>query len=163
MLYEKQGELACPLAYATSILSGKWKPYIIWHLAEKGRPVRYAELKRQIPHSISDKVFSQQLKDLVRGGIITRTAHAAEENENVLQVEYSLTEAGSRLCIILYLLRDWGSAYGNFDSSDALLAHTKARDIGGKKRLYSYCRPEEICDGADVVIWMRAQNPVALA
>ena len=157
MLYEKNGGLACPLAFSVSTFSGKWKPYIIWHLSDQGHPVRYSELKRMLPFNVSHKVLAQQLKELASDGIIARHAKTADYNDNVLQVEYSLTPAGKSLCNILYLLRDWGSLYGNFDCTRDVLANSKCHTLGNK-RLYSVDDAANIGDGSELIVWMRAQN-----
>lgn len=157
MLYEKDDTLSCPLNWAMSVIHGKWKPYIIWYLSDNDRPARYSELKRMIPFDISHKVFSQQLKELVRDGVVSRTATIADDHESLLQVEYRLTPQGKSLGAILYLLRDWGSLFGSFDDPAGVLANGKGRQIRNK-RIYYAGDAGEAKDGSDFIVWIRARN-----
>lgn len=96
---------SCSLNFACSAISGKWKPYIIWYLYDAPNGVcRYGELKRRVPYNISHKMFTQQLQELERDHIISRT----EYDEKPLRVEYSLTEEGKLLAPVILYLRDWG-------------------------------------------------------
>ena len=52
----------CPVEATLSLVGGKYKPLILWHLAK--RPLHYMELQRQIPQA-TPKMLSQQLRDLV--------------------------------------------------------------------------------------------------
>lgn len=162
MLYEKDGSLSCPLNWAMSVINGKWKPYIIWYLGDKGQPARYSELKRTIPFDISHKVFSQQLKELVRDGIVSRLASIAEDRDNTLQVEYTLTPQGTILCSILYLLRDWGSLFGHFDDPVDVFASGKGQQISNM-RVYSMGSHETAKDdGDDFIIWVHSKKPASV-
>ena len=131
MLEEKGNLLSCPLAYAVSVFGGKWKPFIIWYLSiAQGGACRYGALKASIPYEISHKVMTQQLKELEADGIINRVVF----NEVPPHVEYSLTAKGLSLARIIYLLRDWGVAYGDFDKRS--LGRTKGT-INGRIIEYS--------------------------
>ena len=61
--------LTCGLDAALFVLGGKWKPLILFHLADGTR--RYGELRRAVGN-VSDKVLIQQLKELRADGIIDR-------------------------------------------------------------------------------------------
>ena len=78
-----------------SIISGKWKPPIICELDEGAR--RYNELHEQLnqhnAHPISQKVLTEQLRQLEEDLIVTRTSY----NTVPPKVVYSLTPYGSRL------------------------------------------------------------------
>ncbi|WP_129642290.1 winged helix-turn-helix transcriptional regulator [Peristeroidobacter agariperforans] len=97
---------ACGLTAALNVISGKWKPTIIWHL--HAQPLRFGELRRRLP-GISEKILSEQLKELQLSGIVRRE----EFDEARLRVEYSLTPPGALLNRAVHALAEWGSAYGN--------------------------------------------------
>lgn len=102
----------CPLMHSLSVLSGKWKPSIIWYLSVLfNGSCRYGELKRSFPYNVSHKVFTDQLRELAADGILERE----EFDEMPPRVEYTLTAKGRSLAQILYLLRDWGVLYGDYD------------------------------------------------
>src|SRR5215216_1444252 len=63
----------CPLTAALAAIGGKWKMIIIYWLAEE--PSHFAALRRKMP-SISQKVLTQQLRELEADAIVDR--HAAE-------------------------------------------------------------------------------------
>ena len=58
---------------AFRMLEGRWKMVIIFHLFDRGK-LRFSELERAIP-GVSQKMLIQQLRDLERNGIVTRTVH----------------------------------------------------------------------------------------
>ena len=51
-------EFNCPVDATISLIGGKYKAVILWHL--KGRVLRYSELHRLIPKA-TDKMLAQQL------------------------------------------------------------------------------------------------------
>ena len=104
-LFSADEQQACGLTAALNVISGKWKPTIIWQL--HARPLRFGELRRRIP-GISEKILSEQLKELQLSGIV----HREEFDERGLRVEYSLTPPGSLLNRAVHTLAEWGSAYG---------------------------------------------------
>jgi DNA-binding HxlR family transcriptional regulator len=67
---------------------------------------RFGELHRSL-NGISEKVLSQELRELERHGIIARKAYA----EVPLKVEYSVTPLGRRLASIVDSMHEWGTAY----------------------------------------------------
>ncbi len=60
----------CPVQATVNVLSGKWKVQILWHLSFGSR--RFAELRKRLP-KISEKVLSDQLRQLVADGVLTRS------------------------------------------------------------------------------------------
>ena len=124
MLEDKNDLNSCPLSYTFSVIGGKWKPFIIWYLF-KALPntCRFGELKREIPWDISQKMFSQQLRELETAGIISRT----EYDERPPRVEYTLTEAGKLLAPGVVFLRDWGAVYGENFTHSTLVDRTIGR------------------------------------
>src|SRR5215471_14756326 len=77
----------CPLTAAMAAIGGKWKLIIVYWLAES--PRHFAALRQAIP-GISQKVLTQQLRELAADGIVLRTPRGAVP----APVEYSLTEYG---------------------------------------------------------------------
>ncbi|MBD0334481.1 MAG: helix-turn-helix transcriptional regulator [Cyanobacteria bacterium Co-bin13] len=86
------------------VLGGKWKILILWHLKEETR--RFSELKRLIPE-ITEKMLTQQLRELVNDGIVSRQAYS----ELPPKVEYSFTDYGKTLVPVLQALCRWGEAH----------------------------------------------------
>ena len=92
----------CPVKYALSVLSGKWKLYIIYVLANEGM-VRFNELQRKVG-GISAIMLSKNLQELERDGIVIRK----QFEEIPPHVEYSLSELGMSLAPALNSLGEWG-------------------------------------------------------
>lgn len=91
----------CPLQFAMGLLNGKWKIVIIWYIKEEIN--RFSLLKKHIP-SITDKMLSQQLRELENDGLITRTIF----QEIPPRVEYHLTDACESLLPALKKIYEWG-------------------------------------------------------
>lgn len=86
---------------AFGMLEGRWKILILFHLFD-GTVMRFSELERAIP-DVSQKMLTQQLRQLESDGIVTRIVHA----EVPPRVEYHLTEWGEALCPALDALLAW--------------------------------------------------------
>lgn len=84
-----------------SVIGGKWKIQIIYHLGQK-HTLRYGELKRLLPE-VSHKVLSAQLKDLEKSRLIQRIEYL----EIPPRVEYRLTEAGIGLMPVYGAVNKW--------------------------------------------------------
>src|SRR5215204_6419145 len=80
----------CPLTAALAAVGGKSKLIIVYWLAES--PKHFAG-PRQLMPGISQKVLTQQLRELVGDGIASRRP----TGEVPAPVEYSLTEYGQSL------------------------------------------------------------------
>ncbi|ABY45330.1 winged helix-turn-helix transcriptional regulator [Bacillus mycoides] len=98
----QKGNFNCEKELTLSIISGKWKVVILWHLGVEG-PHRFSELQRLFP-SISHKVLSNQLKELMEDGIVDRTVYP----EIPPRVEYYMMELGMSLLPIVEMMYDWG-------------------------------------------------------
>lgn len=92
----------CPVEYTLSIIGGKWKPVILWHLASDGVK-RYGEIKKSL-NGITHKMLSTQLKELEADDLI----HRKEYHQIPPKVEYSLTQKGKTLIPILKIMCEWG-------------------------------------------------------
>jgi DNA-binding HxlR family transcriptional regulator len=95
---------ACPVETTLLIIGDKWKVLILRELITGTK--RFGELKKSIP-SISQKVLTQQLRSMEEDDLLIRTAFA----EIPPRVEYSLTETGRSLKIILDAMLSWGEQY----------------------------------------------------
>lgn len=95
---------SCGLDAAVSVVGGKWKPLILWQLHEG--PKRHGQLRRSIA-GVSEKVLTQQLRELQSHGIVEREVFA----EVPPRVEYSLTALGQSLNDALRTLGDWGEEH----------------------------------------------------
>jgi DNA-binding HxlR family transcriptional regulator len=84
-----------------SVLGGKWKILILWHLRDEVR--RFSELKRLMPE-ISEKMLVQQLRELEKDGVVNRNVFS----EVPPRVEYSFTDYGLSLKPVLQVLCNWG-------------------------------------------------------
>jgi len=97
-------QVSCPAEVTLNVIRGKWKLLILQQLYRKVN--RFGELHRSL-NGISEKVLSQELRDLERRGIITRKSYA----EIPPKVEYAITPLGKRLEPIVHSMQDWGVAY----------------------------------------------------
>ncbi|MCA6111152.1 winged helix-turn-helix transcriptional regulator [Bradyrhizobium cenepequi] len=75
---------------------------IIFHLITGGPVLRFSELQRAID-GISQKMLTQQLRELENDGVLKRTVHPVVPPK----VEYSMTEVGKALCPALHALLQW--------------------------------------------------------
>ena len=89
--------------YFLQMTGGRWKLPVIFVLSRTG-VMRYGALKRCL-NGVTDKMFSTQLKELERDGLI----HCKQYNQVPPKVEYSLTEKGKSLLPVLYAMHNWGS------------------------------------------------------
>lgn len=86
-------------------LTGKWKIEILWVLAQ--RTHRFGELRRALP-GITQHMLSLRLRELEADGLVTRTAYP----ENVLRVEYEISEAVHGLKPVFRAVIGWSQEYG---------------------------------------------------
>ncbi len=89
-------------SYTLSLISGKYKPIILYCLMEY-EPVRFNEMQRYIGR-VADKTLSMTLKELERDGLILRKMYP----EVPPKVEYTLTPRGHSLVQVLDQLCTWG-------------------------------------------------------
>lgn len=94
----------CPLTAAWAAIGGKWKMIIVYWLAEDA--AHFAALRRKMP-GISQKVLTQQLRELCADGLVRRRA-AARLPEPVV---YSLTPYGRSLVPLIEGVRRWGRSH----------------------------------------------------
>ncbi|RXZ80799.1 HxlR family transcriptional regulator [Paenibacillaceae bacterium] len=97
----------CEKELTLSVIGGKWKMIILWHLGKEGTK-RFSELKSLIP-DITQKMLVNQLRELEEGRIIHREVYPVVPPK----VEYSLTDYGVSLIPVLDLMYEWGKNYMN--------------------------------------------------
>src|ERR1700712_523038 len=95
-------DTGCGLNATLRIISGKWKPLILFFLRDG--PMRYGQLKR-LTQGVSDKVLIQQLKDLEADRVLERTDY----QEVPPRVDYALTPLGRSLAEAIGPLCTWGT------------------------------------------------------
>ncbi len=88
-----------------SVLGGKWKAVILFHLLEQD-VLRFGELRKQMP-LITQQMLTLQLRELELDGVIKRKVYPVVPPK----VEYSLTQFGLTLKPIILAMMDWGVAY----------------------------------------------------
>ncbi|QNK59889.1 helix-turn-helix domain-containing protein [Paenibacillus sp. PAMC21692] len=94
-----------PTEETLSRIGGKWKTAILCLLAEQGE-LRNGEMLRVLS-PITQKMLTQQLKELEADGLILRTVFP----EVPAKVIYKLTESGWSLRIVLDPLCEWGKRF----------------------------------------------------
>lgn len=90
-------------SYTLSLISGKYKPVILYCLMEY-ETVRFNEMQRYLK-KVADKTLSQNLKELEADHLIVRTVYP----QIPPKVEYTLSERGRSLMTVLDKLCDWGN------------------------------------------------------
>ncbi len=94
----------CAIEAAISLIDGKWKCVILFHLKEAST-LRFGELRRIVP-CLTPRMLTNQLRELEADGIITRQVYAQVPPK----VEYRLSPRGQSLEPILLALQAWGEA-----------------------------------------------------
>lgn len=92
-------------SYTLSLISGKHKMVILYCLMEFG-PVRFNQMKRYLK-TVSDRTLSANLKEMEADGLVCRK----EYPQIPPKVEYSLTERGRSLMVVLDQLCIWGEEH----------------------------------------------------
>ncbi|MGG5357612.1 MULTISPECIES: winged helix-turn-helix transcriptional regulator [unclassified Enterococcus] len=86
------------------VIGGKWKPIILCNLRHGS--LRPSDLKRKIPN-ISQKMLTQQLRELEADNIVLRTSY----HQVPPKVVYSLSDYGETLSSVLDALCSWGEMH----------------------------------------------------
>lgn len=95
----------CAIELTLDIISGKWKPIILFQLADKGT-LRFNELKNLLS-GITQKMLTQQLRELEAYEIIERKIYAQVPPK----VEYFLTDEGKSIIPLLKMMCSWGKKH----------------------------------------------------
>ncbi|MEK7166620.1 MAG: helix-turn-helix domain-containing protein [Patescibacteria group bacterium] len=94
----------CPVEACMDIIGGKWKSMILFRVMEQTR--RFNELRRLLPN-ITQRMLTNQLRELERDGLIARKVYA----EVPPKVEYSATVFGNSLKPVLAALTKWAEEH----------------------------------------------------
>lgn len=95
---------SCAVEYTLKVIGGRWKVLILRELFFGVQ--RFNQLQRSL-HGITQKMLTQQLRELEADGIIYRQVYA----EVPPKVEYSLTPLGESLKPVLDAMHDWGTNF----------------------------------------------------
>jgi DNA-binding HxlR family transcriptional regulator len=95
----------CPVEATLSIIGGKYKMIILYHLFDDG-VLRFSQIQKYIPNA-SAKMLSQQLHSMEADGLIHKKVYPVVPPKT----EYSLTEKGKTLKTAIYAICDWGRTY----------------------------------------------------
>lgn len=94
-------EQNCWVSKTLKIIGSKWTILILHELC--GGTKRFGQLQRALP-GISPKTLSERLQQLEKNKIITKKIFA----EIPLHVEYTLTEKGKSLKVVIDQMALWG-------------------------------------------------------
>ncbi|EOD65256.1 HxlR family transcriptional regulator [Amycolatopsis vancoresmycina DSM 44592] len=94
---------SCPCRDVLDLLANKWTALVLGALARG--PHRFGELRRAVD-GISQKMLTQNLRQLERDGFVTRTVYPTTPPT----VEYALTEMGAEVGAHLIALSAWSQA-----------------------------------------------------
>ena len=97
-------KIICPVEKTLEIIGGSWKVRILSELFTGTK--RFNELKKCV-NGITQKMLTQQLRDLENQGMINRKVYAVVPPK----VEYSLTDLGMSLKPILDAIHEWGKSH----------------------------------------------------
>ncbi|MDP9079308.1 MAG: helix-turn-helix transcriptional regulator [Bacteroidota bacterium] len=101
---DKKKYTHCGLNVALTILSGKWKPIILYHLFH--REMRFTELWRIIP-KVAKKVLLDHLKQLENDELIIRE----EKSGFPPEVSYRVSAKGRALGPAFVVLEAWAKEH----------------------------------------------------
>ena len=117
-------EFNCEKELTLSIVSGKWKIVILWHLGHEGQH-RFGQLQRLFKN-ISHRILTKQLRELEQDNIVKRIIY----DETPPRVEYLMTDRGMTLLPVVDSMFDWGRANMAYYAE---LAHKNKKAKRGKK------------------------------
>lgn len=95
----------CDFQSVLEILVGKWKPIILFQLFSNGT-MRFSEIQRAIPE-ITKKMLTAQLRELEYHDIVHRKVY----HQVPPRVEYSISEYGKGMAMVLEPMNAWGLAH----------------------------------------------------
>lgn len=95
----------CPVDVTLGFIGGKWKILILSHLYW-AKQKSYSEIRDNLP-GISEKMLSQQLKELERDQLIEKKILSRKP----YRVLYHLTKSGTALSPVYQAASKWGISY----------------------------------------------------
>ncbi|HEY9674002.1 MAG TPA: helix-turn-helix domain-containing protein [Waterburya sp.] len=93
--------VSCPVERTLEVIGGRWKVLILRELFQGVK--RFGQLHRAL-HGITQKMLTQQLREMEEDGIIHREVYLQVPPK----VEYSLTPLGESLRPIIDAMHEWG-------------------------------------------------------
>jgi DNA-binding HxlR family transcriptional regulator len=111
--------LSCPVETTLEVIGGRWKVLILRELIPGVR--RFNDLHRSL-HGITQKMLTQQLREMEEDGLIHREVYLQVPPK----VEYSLTQTGQTLEPILEAMHHWGVQYRQSRSEQVLSGNAKS-------------------------------------
>ena len=103
VLHDKK--FTCPVDVTMSLIGGKWKILILSHL-DRFPKRGFTDIRNNLPR-VSEKMLSQQLKELERDKLIEKKVVSAKP----LRVAYSLAKYGKSLKPLYDFSSKWGIRY----------------------------------------------------
>ena len=97
-------QVSCPMEELLGVIGGRWKVIILWWVLEGTQ--RFSALRRHMP-GVSQKMLTQQLRELERDGFVTRAVFA----EVPPRVEYSATPLAVSLQPVLRAMHEWADTH----------------------------------------------------
>lgn len=114
-----------PYHYALHCIGGKWKMTILHEIYTFGK-IRFNKTLKVLP--ISEKVLSQQLKELIEDGLVQRIV---DDNTFPPTIDYMLTDSGKELIPALDIFYIWSirqmKERGIEIDTDSYTVHTDAK------------------------------------
>lgn len=99
---EVKDEHAAIVEKVISMIGGKWKVLIVWHLGFN-KVLRFGELRRKLP-GITQRMLTLALREMEHDGLVVRKVYA----EVPPRVEYSLSDEGADLKTVYCEVASWG-------------------------------------------------------
>ncbi len=99
-----KNHFGCPVQATSNVMAGKWKVQIVWRLSFGSR--RFAQIRDLLP-GVSEKVLTDQLRQLERDGVIKRLVTDSVPP----RVDYMLSNAGNELVPVMDAMCDWGKKH----------------------------------------------------
>jgi DNA-binding HxlR family transcriptional regulator len=99
----REVSFSCGIEAVLDLFGGKWKLLILYHLMHN-KQLRFGELRRLVG-SVSEKMLSQQLKEMTSDGLVRRIDFRTVPPH----VEYELTAFGRDFGKNLQPMCEWGS------------------------------------------------------
>ncbi len=90
--------------WGKALFRGKWKVLILWHLSF--RSLRFAEIRDLLP-GVSEKVLTDQLRQLEKDALIVRTVTQAVPP----RVDYRLSPSGEEMVPVMEAMCQWSTKH----------------------------------------------------
>lgn len=105
---EQQKKYHGPVEATVDILSGRWKPLILWSLRDG--TLRFGQIEEELSAytpNITQRMLTKQLRELENDGLVARKVYP----EIPPRVEYTLTEKYRSLMPIVEQMYEWGKEH----------------------------------------------------